>query len=93
MDVPTPLYSRVDRTYSGELAGCEAIGYPLWQLDPVDHQRSAAELHGTIRKTEDAESQYLLLRSRRILRPPACRPASCLTWLPTMLPNAHWFPG
>jgi Trypsin-like peptidase domain/Sel1 repeat len=57
-----PLFSRVDRTYSGELVGCEAIGYPLWQLDPVDHQRSTAELHGTIRRTEDAESQYLLLR-------------------------------
>lgn len=55
-------FGRVDRTRSGELQGCEAIGYPLWQLDPTDQQRSTAELHGTIRRTEDAESQYLLLR-------------------------------
>jgi hypothetical protein len=31
--------------------------------------------------------------SSRIPRPPACRPASCSTWLPTMLPNTRWFPG
>ena len=55
-------FGRVDRTRSGELQDCEAIGYPLWQLQPTDGQRNTAELHGTIRRTEDAESQFLLLR-------------------------------
>ena len=41
---------------SGELHDCEAAGFPLWQLDPRDQQRKAAELHGTIQVTEDVES-------------------------------------
>jgi TPR repeat protein len=61
-DLPAPRFGRVDRARSGELTGCEAIGYPLWQFDPTDQQRSTAELHGTIRKTEDFESSHLLLR-------------------------------
>ena len=62
VDVPSVAFGRVDRKHSGELRGCEAIGYPLWQLDAGDLQRSAAELHGTIRRTEDAEGDYLVLR-------------------------------
>lgn len=57
-----PVFGRVDRSRSGELHGCEAVGFPLWQLDPRDQQRNAAELHGTIRATEDAESGLLVLR-------------------------------
>ena len=57
---------RVDRTRSGELEGCEAIGYPLWQLDPGHLQRNTAELRGAIRRTDDAESHYLLLRDRAL---------------------------
>ena len=64
--VPTslepPLFGRVDRSRSGELRDCEAIGFPLWQLDPKDQQRNAAELHGTIRVTEDVESGLLVMR-------------------------------
>src|SRR5579872_1022083 len=56
-----PQFGRVDRSYSGELRDCEAVGFPLWQLDPRD-QRNAAELHGVIRVTEDAESGLMVLR-------------------------------
>ena len=56
-----PEFGRVDRNYSGELRDCEAVGFPLWQLDPRD-QRNAAELHGVIRVTEDAESGLMVLR-------------------------------
>ena len=57
-----PLFGRVDRSRSGELRDCQAVGFPLWQLDPRDQQRNAAELHGTIRVTEDAESGLLVMR-------------------------------
>ena len=55
-------FGRVDTTHSGELLDCEALGFPLWQYDPVAEQRSAAELHGTIRTTEGAETGVLILR-------------------------------
>src|SRR5215813_137595 len=29
-----PRFGRVDRSRSGELLDCEAVGFPLWQLDP-----------------------------------------------------------
>ena len=64
--VPTDLeptrFGRVDRRRSGELHDCEAIGFPLWQLDPEDQGRNVAELHGTIRATEDFESGFLVMR-------------------------------
>ena len=58
----SPRFGRVDRSRSGELHDCEAVGFPLWQLDARDQGRNAAELHGTIRMTEDAESGFLLMR-------------------------------
>jgi hypothetical protein len=57
-----PQFGRVDRTRSRELRDCEAMGFPLWQLDPHDLQRNAAELHGTIRATEDVESGLMVMR-------------------------------
>jgi hypothetical protein len=57
-----PQYGRVDRAHSGELRDCQAMGFPLWQLDPKDQGRNSAELHGTIRVTEDAESGFLVMR-------------------------------
>jgi hypothetical protein len=65
-EFPPVLYGRVDRTRSGELRGCEAIGYPLWQLDPSDQQRNTAELRGKIRRTEGAEERYLVLRDETL---------------------------
>lgn len=55
-------FGRVDATHSGELTDCEALGYPLWQYDPVAEHRAAAELHGTVRATEGAETGVLVLR-------------------------------
>lgn len=57
-----PRFGRVDRSRSTELNDCQAIGFPLWQMDPSDQGRNAAELHGTIRVTEDAEAGLLVMR-------------------------------
>ena len=57
-----PRFGRVDRSRAVELDDCQAIGFPLWQLDPHDQGRNAAELHGTIRATEDVESRLLVMR-------------------------------
>ena len=46
----------------GGLPDCEGVGFPLWQLDPRDQGRNAAELRGTIRLTEDMESGFLVMR-------------------------------
>jgi TPR repeat protein len=61
-DLEPPRFGRVDRSHTGELHDCEAVGFPLWQLDPRDHRRNAAELRGTIRVTEDMESGFLVMR-------------------------------
>ena len=61
-DWDAPRYGRVDRSRAGVLEGCQAIGYPLFQLDPHVRQRNTAELHGGIRRTDEAESGYLLMR-------------------------------
>lgn len=57
-----PQFGRIDRSRSRVLDDCQAIGFPLWQLDPQDQGRNAAELHGTIRATEDVEAGLLLMR-------------------------------
>lgn len=57
-----PRFGRVDASHSGELLGCEAVGFPLWQLDPQRRHRHAAELHGSIRATDGAESGLLVMR-------------------------------
>ncbi|MER7582309.1 hypothetical protein [Kitasatospora sp. NPDC097691] len=57
-----PTFGRVGRDHAAELHDCEAVGFPLWQMDPHDEQRNAAELHGTIRVTEDMESGLLVMR-------------------------------
>ena len=57
-------YGRVDRSRAGVLEDCQAIGYPLFQADRADRQRNTAELHGDIRRTDEAESGFLLLRDR-----------------------------
>ena len=61
-DWDPPRYGRVDRSRAGVLEDCQAIGYPLFQLDPGERQRNTAELHGHIRRTDEAESGYLLMR-------------------------------
>ena len=61
-----PGFGRVDRSRAAELHDCQAIGFPLWQLDPQDHGRNAAELHGVIRATEDVESGLLVMRDSQL---------------------------
>ena len=57
-----PSFGRVDRSHARELRDCQAVGFPLWQFDSGVGQRSAAELHGTIRVTEDMEYGLLVVR-------------------------------
>lgn len=64
--LPRLRFGRVDRTCSGELSDCEALGFPHWQLDPLDHQRNHVAVKGTIRLTEDVESDYLVLRDAEL---------------------------
>jgi hypothetical protein len=59
-----PRYGRVDRTRAGLLEDCQAIGYPLFQVDTNEKQRNTAELHGIIRRTDEDESGFLLMRDR-----------------------------
>jgi hypothetical protein len=42
-------FGKVDRDYSGQLDGCEALGYPVWQGSAAGDYRDLAELNGTIR--------------------------------------------
>lgn len=56
------LWAQLDRKVSLEINDCVAIGYPRWQKDLRDGQRSSAEIRGTIRTTDEAESGHYLLR-------------------------------
>ena len=62
VDSEPPRFGRLDRSRSGELHYCQAIGFPLWQVDPEDQERNAAELHGTVRTTADPGSGFLGVR-------------------------------
>jgi hypothetical protein len=57
-------FGKVDRAHTGQLNGCEAVGYPLWQGSQDGGYRDVAELHGFIRVLEGMESQRLVLRDR-----------------------------
>jgi hypothetical protein len=61
-DLRPPSFGRVDAAHSGELYDCQAVGFPLWQLDSRQQHRAAAEVHGVIRTIEGAESGLLVLR-------------------------------
>ena len=61
-DVRPVTFARVDRTSSGVLDDCVAIGFPLFQRDPATRHRHTAELHGVIYQTDEAETGLLLLR-------------------------------
>jgi Trypsin-like peptidase domain/WD domain, G-beta repeat len=63
-DLSAVMFARVDRSRSGELTDCAAIGYPLFQRDPNRGARDTAELNGTIRQTDGAEVGRLLLRDQ-----------------------------
>ncbi|MDX6334576.1 MAG: hypothetical protein QOG05_1916 [Streptosporangiaceae bacterium] len=57
-----PRFGRVDRSGSGDVHYCQAIGFPLWQVSPEDQERNAAELHGTIRTAAESGSGFLVMR-------------------------------
>jgi tetratricopeptide (TPR) repeat protein len=64
--IAPPRYARVDRTRTGRLEDCHAIGYPLIQRDPEKRTRDTAEFHGTIYQTDERESGRLLVREALI---------------------------
>ena len=55
-----PRFGRIDRNRTRLLDGCQAVGFPLWQLDTRDEHRNAAG--GSIRATEDMESGLMVMR-------------------------------
>lgn len=55
-------FGKMDRDHTGELNGCEAAGYPLWQGSETGNYRDIAELHGPIRALEGMEDQRLVFR-------------------------------
>ena len=57
-----PRFGRVDGSRSGELHYCQAIGFPLWQVNAGDPWRDAAELHGTLRTTTESGPGLLVMR-------------------------------
>src|SRR5664280_472563 len=59
-----PAFARVDRSQSGELGGCVAVGYPMYMLD-AGMQRDTAEVQGSIRQGDGAISGYLVLQDDR----------------------------
>ncbi|MBT2612730.1 bifunctional trypsin-like peptidase domain-containing/SEL1-like repeat protein, partial [Streptomyces sp. ISL-87] len=72
-DLPAPVFARVDRTRSGVLRDCTAIGFPLFQRDPAHAARHTAELHGIIYQTNEAETGRLLMHEPVLtsVEPPA----------------------
>ncbi|HEV2375455.1 MAG TPA: WD40 repeat domain-containing protein [Streptosporangiaceae bacterium] len=54
-------FGRVDREHTGELEGCEAVGFPRWQAGETGN-RDVGEVHGVIRVLEGMERQRLVLR-------------------------------
>ena len=74
-DVKAPRFARVDRGLGAELVDCQAVGYPNFQRDPEARVRNPVELHGPIRRMEDRDSGYLILRDQ-ILQGVGADPAS-----------------
>ena len=58
-------FGQLDRKNSGRVDDVEAIGFPLWQTDPRDGHRNAAELRGEIRRTDGWEDGLLVLYDHR----------------------------
>jgi len=64
-DWTDPRWARIDRSASGVVPNCEAVGYPMWQQDVSDdNNRSPAEVRGAVRRLEDVTSRnrFLVLR-------------------------------
>jgi Trypsin len=57
-----PMFGRVSRDYPAELQGCEAVGFPLWQLDAATQHRRVAQVRGHIRTMEGREAGELVMR-------------------------------
>jgi len=55
-------FGRVNRDYGEDLSGCQAIGYPMFQVEPSTGQRNSAQLSGVVRTTDESETGRLLLR-------------------------------
>ena len=60
---PLPRFARVDRTLSGELGACVAVGFPMFQAHPSgEHIRlGTAEVRGCIRRGDGQEQGMLEL--------------------------------
>ena len=64
-DWPPPRFARVDRTRSGELVDCVAVGFPMYQLTG-SAVLDTAEVRGYIRQGDSTVSRVLLLRDPKM---------------------------
>ncbi|HEV2257142.1 MAG TPA: trypsin-like peptidase domain-containing protein [Streptosporangiaceae bacterium] len=87
VDLPAPVFAKVDRIHAGMLQDCQAIGFPLYQRNPDEMLRGTAELHGTIYQTDEAESGKLLMRELLIHPGPVAAPDNPQ---PHMAPVSPW---
>jgi hypothetical protein len=63
---------RINRQGPWVLDPCEAVGFPLWQLDPNDHTRNPVHFRGPIRAIDDLGSSP----ARLVLRDPVLQTVS-----------------
>jgi hypothetical protein len=71
-------FGQLDRSSSGRIDDAEAVGFPLWQVDPGDEHRDGAELRGEIRLTDGWEKGVLVLHDHlreNVTAPPTAAPA------------------
>ena len=76
-DVEVPRFARVERDRSGELVGCVAVGFPMYQLAGAA-TLDTAEVRGYIRQGDATVSRTLLLRDPQmgtVAIPPSVEPA------------------
>ena len=75
---PVISVGRIDRQVLRVLDPCEAVGFPLWQLDPEDHTRSPVHVRGPIRTLDD----YGASPARLVLRDPVLQTVRLSTATP-----------
>lgn len=57
-----PVFGRVSRDDAARLQGCQAAGFPLWQVNPGTHDRQIADVHGHISTLVGRETGEFVMR-------------------------------
>lgn len=62
-ELPPVRWGRVDLRHGGTLTRCEAVGFPMWQLDTALHYRDTGTVAGSIRLSDGIGSGLLTIRN------------------------------